>query len=168
MDPYTTGNHGLLRKQNLAGTIRLLYENAPISRVDLARLTGLNKTTVSSLIDELIENQFVLEVGIGVNKGAGRRKVLLDVNPARGCILSAEIAADFVSVICTDFGTKVIWRGRESTVGATQEETISLTARLLREAAEAGVPQTGPILGLSLGVPGLVDQKTGTLLFAPN
>jgi len=65
MDAFRTGNHGLLRQQNLAGIMHHLYENAPFSRVELARLTGLNKTTVSSHISELIENQFVREVGAG-------------------------------------------------------------------------------------------------------
>jgi Predicted transcriptional regulator containing an HTH domain and an uncharacterized domain shared with the mammalian protein Schlafen len=58
-----------------------LYENAPISRTELATLTGLNKTTVSSLINELLENQFVREIGIDQPTTAGRRSVLLNVNP---------------------------------------------------------------------------------------
>jgi len=63
MKQFQTGNHAFLRQQNLTGIMHYLYENAPISRVDLARLTNLNKTTVSSLIDELLENGFVHEVG---------------------------------------------------------------------------------------------------------
>ena len=168
MKGYQTGNHGLLRQQNLAGIMHLLYENAPISRVELARLTGLNKTTVSSLIDELIGNQFVREVGIGLTKGAGRRSVLLDINPARGCIISGEIGVDFISVICTDFTAKVVWRHKETTVGTDQNTIINRAMALLHEAHAAGDAQVGPLLGLALGVPGLMDQKSGTLLFAPN
>src|SRR5215471_448673 len=125
MNAFRTGNQGLLRQQNLSGIMHYLYENAPISRTELATLTGLNKTTVSSLINELLENQFVREIGVDQPGTAGRRSVLLDVNPSRGCILSGEIGVDFISVICTDFAAEVVWQRRESfNLPSNQAEVI--------------------------------------------
>lgn len=169
MNNFRTGNHGMLRQQNLSGIMHHLYENAPISRIELARLTGLNKATVSSLINELINNQFIREVGAGAAKSAGRRSVLLDINPARGCIVSGEIGGDFISVICTDFTAAIIWRQRaEVSRGTSQTAIIARTVEMLRQAITAGTAQAGAPLGLALAVPGLIDRNNGTLLFAPN
>jgi glucokinase-like ROK family protein len=168
MNQILTGSQALLRQQNLAGIMHHLYENAPISRVELAKLSGLNKATVSSLIGELIDNQFVHEVGEGHSNKAGRRSVLLDINPARGSIISAEIGVDFISVIATNFAAEIIWRQRntiDSSLG--QQEILRRTVELIRNAVDAGTTSV-PLLGIALGVPGLVDWRSGRLLFAPN
>jgi predicted ArsR family transcriptional regulator len=78
-----------------------LHQNGLVSRADLAAATSLNKTTVSSLIQQLIERQFVREVGRN-SVGTGRPAVMLELNPAARCIVSAEIGVDFISVACAD------------------------------------------------------------------
>ena len=59
-----TGDQALVRQINLSLILNNLRKNAPISRAGLAEMTGLNKTTVSSLIQELIDRKFVREVGL--------------------------------------------------------------------------------------------------------
>jgi glucokinase-like ROK family protein len=169
MNSFRTGNQGSLRQQNLSGIMHYLYENAPISRTELATLTGLNKTTVSSLINELLENQFVREIGIDQPNTAGRRSVLLNVNPSRGCILSGEIGVDFISIICADFAAEIVWRHREEVkLPSSQSEIINRTLDLLKRGAEYGESKVGPLLGLTVAVPGLVDWRSGYLIIAPN
>ena len=52
---FRTGDQALVRQINLAVIMHHLRENAPVSRAALAEITGLNKTTVSSLVRELID-----------------------------------------------------------------------------------------------------------------
>ncbi len=166
---FQTGNQGFLRQQNLSGIMHHLYDNAPISRADLAKLTGLNKTTVSSLINELIKNQFVSEIGAGLPTKIGRRSVLLDINPARGCIVSSEIGVDFISVICTNFAAEIIWKQKVEILDSTKKDEIVKSAMdLIQNAVIFGSQHQYPLLGISLGVPGLIDWRSGTVLFAPN
>ncbi len=165
---YQTGDQSFVRQMNLSAILRHLREQAPISRAALAQLTGLNKTTVSSLVGELIERQFVREIGLE-STGAGRPAMMLALNPAAGYILSGEIGVDFISVICTDFAPRIIWRNTEEIdPGMGQREIIHRALALLHEADEAGRQAHGTFLGLALGVPGLVDRASRTLLFAPN
>lgn len=149
-----------------------LRERAPISRADLAETTGLNKTTVSSLVRELIERQFVREVGYetpGAGRGAGRLAMLLTLDPAAGYIVSAEIGVDFISVICTNFAPEIIWRLKENiTPDMGQRVILDRSLALLRQAIAAGREYCNHLLGVAVGVPGLVEQASGTLLFAPN
>jgi len=149
-----------------------LREKAPISRASLAETTGLNKTTVSSLVGELIERQFVREVGLespGPGKGAGRRAMLLTLDPKAGFIVSCEIGVDFITVICTNFAPEIIWRHNDlidPSIG--QHAILERVLALLIQGIEAGSQSCNNFLGVSIGVPGLVDQESGTLLFAPN
>jgi glucokinase-like ROK family protein len=165
---YRTGDQALIRQINLSAILQHLRESAPISRAALAQITGLNKTTVSSLVRELIEDQFVREVGL--ESGAvGRRAMLLRLNPAAGCIVSGEIGVDFISAIAADFAAKVVWRDQTKIDPAMGQDAIAeQSAALLQQAVDQGLSSCRVLLGVAVGVPGLVDQATGMLLFAPN
>ena len=168
----TTQNHTSyqthVRELNLSVIMNHLRTNAPISRAELAETTGLNKTTVSSLVYDLIEGHFVQEVGL-VSSGYGRPAIKLKLNPTVGFIVSCEIGVDFILVICTDFAPTIIWRYEEqidSSIG--QHAILDRALAILHQAIEIGCPACGTILGTAVGVPGLVDQMSGVLLFAPN
>lgn len=165
---FRTGDQALVREINLSVIMNHLRKNAPLSRAALAETTGLNKTTVSSLVAELIERQFVHEVGFAA-QSSGRPAILLKLNPTAGFIVSCDIGVDYILVICTDFSPKIIWRYEEQidpTIG--QHAILDRALAILNQAIEVGCPKCGKLLGMSVGVPGLVDQTTGILLFAPN
>ena len=165
---YRTGDQSLVREINLSVIMKHLRTNAPISRAALAEITGLNKTTVSSLVNRLIERQIVQEVGL-TSKNTGRPAILLKLNPTAGFIVSCEIGVDFILVICTDFAPEIIWRHEEHidpTIG--QHAILDRALAILHQAIEVECPACGTLLGMAVGVPGLVDQATGTLLLAPN
>jgi glucokinase-like ROK family protein len=165
---YRTGDQSLVREINLSVIMNHLRKNAPISRAALAETTGLNKTTVSSLVNELIDRQFVKEIGFAA-PSSGRPAIQLKLNPTAGYIISCEIGVEFILVICTDFSPKIIWRHEEQidpTIG--QRAILDRALSILHEAMQVGGPACGTLLGMAVGVPGLVDQATGSLLFAPN
>jgi glucokinase-like ROK family protein len=165
---YRTGDQSLVREINLSVIMNHLRKNAPISRAALAETTGLNKTTVSSLVNELIDRQFVKEIGFAA-PSSGRPAIQLKLNPTAGYIISCEIGVEFILVICTDFSPKIIWRHEEQidpTIG--QRAILDRALSILHEAMKVGGPACGSLLGMAVGVPGLVDQATGSLLFSPN
>ncbi len=166
-----TGDQTLVREINLSVIMRRLLEHASLSRASLAEVTGLNKSTVSSLVQQLIDMNFVHETGFS-SSGVGRPPIMLELNPQAGYIVSCELGVDFISVLCANFGGEVIWRMKENTVGAQGQDAImSRVLALLHQAADCGASRCvgcGGLLGVAVGVPGLVEQATGTLLFAPN
>jgi glucokinase-like ROK family protein len=165
-----TGDQALVREINLSLIMNCLHTHTPISRARLAEMTGLNRSTVSSLVRELMERGFIKELGFA-NSGIGRPSQMLTLNPAAGYIISCEIGVDFISVIVTDFAPQILWRHLKSTQGYfSQKDVIDCTIQILNDAIEQGEKLCGQcpgLLGISLAVPGLVDE-TGTLLFAPN
>jgi glucokinase-like ROK family protein len=106
----------------------------------------------------------------GIDSGdIGRPSIQLNLNPKAGCIIGAEIGVDFISVILTNFSAEILWRQKESTTALQgQEPILSLAMDILQNASLQAQARGLRLLGLGLGVPGLVDSSTGTLLFAPN
>jgi glucokinase-like ROK family protein len=165
---HQLGSQTLVREINLSAIMHSLHKLAPISRAALAEITGLNKTTVSSLIQELLDLQFVREVGLE-SAGTGRPAILLELNPTAGYMVSAEIGVDFISVMGTNFAIEPVWQHKENTKPELgQQAILNRSLTLLRQAVKAGSDLGQPLLGLAVGVPGLVDQRDGIILFAPN
>jgi len=165
---YQTGDQALVRQINLSLIMHILRTEAPISRASLSQKTQLNKTTVSDLISELNERGFVRELGMR-SSGTGRPATLMTLNPDVGYIISCEIAVDYLEVLVTDFAPEVIWQIKVPTPpGTSQPVVIELMLTLLHQAVEKGLALTDNLLGIAVGVPGMVDHATGTILFAPN
>ncbi len=168
LDRLRTGDQALVREINLSLIMHQLHRHAPISRAALAEITGLNKTTVSSLVHELIEHQFVYEVGYDTS-GVGRPAILLQLNPDAGCIISCEVGVDFVAAIISNFAAEIFYTERlEIPTDLDQQEMLDRVLALLHKLEEQAQATTNGLLGLTVGVPGLVDHETGNLLFAPN
>ncbi len=68
-----TGDHSLLKRLNSNALLRLVKGEAGISRAELAKRTGLTKSTVSQLVQELLEEGWLCERIATVSGGAGRR-----------------------------------------------------------------------------------------------
>jgi glucokinase-like ROK family protein len=157
-----------IRETNLSAVLRLIHTQAPISRAQLAVITGLNKSTISSLVDELISHNLVNEAGSNSN-GAGRPATLLEINSQAGLIIGVELGVDFVSVAVTDFLGNITWRRREAAnPNEDQQKMIDQTLGIVKEAMTAGKKKNTRFLGMGLATPGTVDLKKGVLIFAPN
>lgn len=165
---YQTGDQALVRQINLSLVLRILHAEAPLSRARLSEKTRLNKTTVSDLINELMEQGFVRELGMR-SSGTGRPGTLLTLNPDAGYIVSAEIGVDYLEVLVTDFAPEVIWQVKEPILPETSQDAIlERVLALLHQGIERRKSETSRLLGIAVGVPGMVDLHSGTILFAPN
>jgi len=162
-------DHSKMREMNLALILAYLREEGTLSRSQLAKLTGLTKATVSSLVKELIERRFVREIGLA-SPVIGRPSMGLELNPEAGLIIGAEIGVDFISVILTNFCAEILYRETISTLDlqGDQSAILAKAIALLRKTVGQAHALGNNLLGIGLGVPGLVDASSGVLLFAPN
>ena len=73
------GSAQALREHNRKAVLACLRDQAPISRTRLSARTKLSPATISAIVDELISDQLLVEVGKERSRG-GRRAVMLDFN----------------------------------------------------------------------------------------
>jgi glucokinase-like ROK family protein len=170
MAKRTAVDHSKMRDMNLSLILNTLRTQAPLSRTDIARSTGLNKATVSSIIRDLLQNNLIQELETDNSLAeVGRPAINLGPNPEAGYIIGVEIGVDFISVIVTNFAIEVVSRRYESTARYFRREAMmDRLLFLVRESYEQMRRQGKLVFGVGVGVPGLVDISSGTLLFAPN
>ncbi len=165
---YRTGDQMYVRQLNLSTLLRYLHEGAPLSRTRLADLSGLNKTTVSSLVDELLQRGLIVELGQD-NSAGGRPATILDVNPNAGALVGVQFGVDFIAVSLTDFSGRVLWRcHQEQDPAMGQESAIARSLQLVDDACAAASQRGARLLGLGVATPGTVNIEEGLLIFSPN
>jgi predicted NBD/HSP70 family sugar kinase len=149
---------GDVRVANRAVVLRHVRLHAPCSRADIAAHTGLNKATVSSLVGELIDRRLLRETGLTENR-VGRPATMLVLDGAPYAGLGLEIAADELVVVAVDLGGNrlLTWRRAFAAPTAAPAETVRALAALARRAVTRLTGQDRTVLGLTVGVPGLVD-----------
>ncbi|PLS01144.1 ROK family protein [Neobacillus cucumis] len=144
----------------------MIMEKEPISRADIAQVTGLNKGTVSSMVNELLEEDLIYESGPGESSG-GRRPVLLHFNKVAGYAIGIDIGVNYILSVLTDLkGNILIEKNQliqDSNFSVVKELVIAGICTLLKEMPKS---RYGAV-GVGLGVAGIVD-KEGMVLLAPN
>ncbi|HYF91715.1 MAG TPA: ROK family protein [Symbiobacteriaceae bacterium] len=163
-----TGDLALVKELNKAIVLNILRSQSPISRAAIAKVSGLNKATVSALVDELAAEQMVLELGPGQSSG-GRRPNLLMLNEQAGLVAGADLGVGYLLVVLADLRARVHWRRRVTLdAQAGPEGCLERLAALVEEGLQAVPAAPRGLLGVGVGVPGLVDHSPGRLIFAPN
>ncbi|HET9519922.1 MAG TPA: ROK family transcriptional regulator [Candidatus Limnocylindrales bacterium] len=156
--------HAQTRQHNHRLILRTVYDFGPISRADVARNTGLTRTTVSDVVADLLDDGMVEEVGRGPSSG-GKAPILLSLVGDARQVIGLDLGEE------TFAGALVNLRGEIRRVvelpvdGRNGDDALALVFRLVEELlADA----TATPLGIGIGTPGLVDTRTGTIRWAVN
>ncbi|MCM3162135.1 ROK family protein [Metabacillus litoralis] len=161
-----TWNQHLVKKNNKALVLQLIMHREPISRADIAQISGLHKATVSSLVNELLEEELIYESGPGESSG-GRRPVILHFNKVAGYAIGIDIGANYVLSVLTDLKGNIVLE-KNHTVTQTPYPTIMNLVKSMIQSLMTEMPQSRyGVVGIGVGVPGIVN-KEGTVLLAPN
>jgi glucokinase-like ROK family protein len=163
-----TGDQEKVRKVNKSIVLNTLRLNAPISRARLANLTGLNRGTVSNIINDLLGEGLVSENEHEDSK-VGRPGISLGLRPDGGAVIGLEIGVDFISILLTNFVARTLWETRTQ-INPSQSPTsvISQAEQLIDQALSIAREQHLRPLGLGIGMPGLINIHRGELIIAPN
>lgn len=158
--PATSETARLINRRIALNFIRL-YQ--PMSRADLARRSGLQRSTISSIIDQLIDEGWVTEGAIG-RSPRGRRPRNLHLNVERAGILGVELRPELTTVGLAGIDARFMGQVQFATA-ATPEQFVRDLAAATCELRRAHPRVLCEGMGVSL--PGRVD-KDGNLVFAPN
>ena len=139
----------------------------PISRVELAALTGLTPATMTNVMRQLLTDGLVIEVGRDLSTG-GKPRVLLDINPTARFAVGIQLGADSLTYVVTNLGGAVV--GRLRTRGAEDSSPADVVARMAMSANQL-IDDLGidgqAVIGVGLAAPGSMDIDRGVLLSPP-
>lgn len=155
-----TGNLDLIKKINRSLVLELIREEQPISRAVIAKKLGLSRSTVTSVVNELLKKKFVIELGLGDStKEGGRRGIELGFNPKSGYGIGVDIGRTRTLIVISDLSGQPAFK-QEAKTTATIEQTINLIKEAI---AQSGIDEAS-ILGMGIGLPGIVNSATGVII----
>jgi predicted NBD/HSP70 family sugar kinase len=162
-----TADHTDVRATNLAAVLGTLRREAPCSRAAIAAGTGLNKATVTSIVADLIDRRLVRETHQTQNH-VGRPATLLVLDGSAYAAIGLEVSARGLSASAYDSagGQLLRWHRAGPGADAGPAKTVAALTTLARRAISTVQSSGRQVLGLTVGVPGLVNTEGSVVLAA--
>jgi len=143
--------------------LEIVRSRQPVSRADLARASGLQASTISSIVSQLISEKWVKEGAIA-RRPRGRRPTLLSLNEEL-VILAADVRPNQAIVALLDLNGRFLAREVVPLV-SDAEQSVAKIALCMKTMRENHSDRSCEGIGVSL--PGRVDPETQRLILAPN
>jgi N-acetylglucosamine repressor len=156
--------HRQTRTFNQQLVLRTLYDQSPLSRADVARVTGLTRTSVSDLVTGLLDERLVEEVGRGQSSG-GKTPILLRVAPDGRHLIGLDLGEEAFSGAVVNLRGQILRSVRLPLNGRDGDAAVDLVMQLVDDLR---ADDRSPLLGIGIGAPGLIDSRTGTVRWAVN
>ncbi|MBQ8526696.1 MAG: ROK family transcriptional regulator [Clostridia bacterium] len=154
-----------MKSTNITLILNKIREHGSISRVQIAKETGLTPATVTNLTSELLTAGIIVEADTGCSTG-GRKPIMLKFNTSDYGICSAYISPVKVEFAVANFEADIIYY---NSIPLPKENSVEKSMEFIeKQYAEYSRTTNRKISGLGLGLHGIVDTDSGISVFAPN
>jgi predicted NBD/HSP70 family sugar kinase len=167
MRERSEGSLASLRRLNRRRVINALRDHGMVSRAEIARRTGLSRSTVSSLVSELQSDGLVVEreePGAAHGEQGGRPPILLAFVASAGAALGIDFGHSHVRVAVSDLSSNILAeRSAPMDIDHAAHEGLDVALELIGEALDEAGVERSRVIGAGLGLPGPVDQIDGVI-----
>lgn len=151
------GSKELIRNINCTNVLEEIINSDPISRAFLAKKLGLTKATISSIVQELLNQKLVLEIGSDETK-FGRKPILLSFNQKAGYAISIDLGDTIISASLTDLkGDAAQYKSIQTP--DRPEEILNCLVELIQSMEQLTSSSIYGIVGITIGIHGVVYQR---------
>jgi predicted NBD/HSP70 family sugar kinase len=149
-----------MKISNKKAILGMLKDNGPISRTKLAERLKLSKATVSSLVNDLLQENLVLETGAIQSSGVGRNAIELKFNAAYGYVFAVDVGRYKIRLAISDLNGEVLGKQyRETSSSRTVEDLMQHISDGVNELlAKPDIP-IEHIRSMCVSLPGITDQN---------
>jgi predicted NBD/HSP70 family sugar kinase len=163
MNSQITGNAKILRRINRGMILNIIREKQPISRSNIAKITGLNKSTVSSIASELLYEDLIYEQIIEpINAGRRPRNLYLKLGKFVVGAINIEPLTTKIAIVDIDGGIKDVVNIK--TKSQDTEIFIQTCAEQLQILSARN--SVGKLESVGISVTGIVDSKRSNVVYA--
>lgn len=159
----------LMRELNRLLILNGVRVSGPITRVAVAHRTGLSRTTVSSIVDELLADNLLFEgKTVEAAPTGGRRATLLHFNADAGYVIGVDLGRSHLTLLLTNLAGQIVAR-RSGPFDASLGPEICLRQVIASLMDFTVEHQIGwhQIIGVGLGIPGPMDAASRMLVRPP-
>jgi predicted NBD/HSP70 family sugar kinase len=160
-------NQERMRSINKRQVFSCVKNHGPVSKKEIAELLGTSLTTVSTFINELIEEHKLTPSGTSKSTG-GRKSEIFTLNPDALYCLGIDLQVDrLVSVVLNFNGEPVAGDSVPFQAPDEWEVAAAIRATIRDAVAQAGI-DPAKLAHIGIGIPGIVDPDSCIVEFAPN
>lgn len=152
-----------LRDINRQIVLNYVRDRSPLSRAEIARATLLQRSTISTIVEDLQSLGLIEEIGEGESNG-GRRPTLLRLCAAGATVIGVDITPSATSVAMSDLAGRVLARV-ELPRTVEREKLVQLIVEQVRQFRQW--TGQGAIEGVGISLPGLVAPNSGRAIYIP-
>ena len=158
-------NKSALRQANERLVLNGIRQNAPLSRLDLARITGLSPSSITFILKRLKRDKMISEEKLANQSQLGRRPTLLSLRPEARLTVGVEVARAGARVVMADWSGRVL---RETAIACHPNPELYLDRvhSAIRTLVKP-IPAER-VLGVGVGLPGTIDRTSGKVIAAEN
>jgi predicted NBD/HSP70 family sugar kinase len=157
----------LLRHMNERTVLEAIRAHAPISRAEISRQAGISKPTVSLALQSLLEAGLVREAGARAD-GPSYGATFFEPVPEAALVLGLDLGARFLRGAFCDLRGEVRARQDIEVGGSDARELLDAAAELKDSLVGAAELPPDAIDGAVVGVPGVIDRRSGEATLAEN
>jgi len=160
------GNAKLVRSINRSTLLNLIRNRQPVSRAEIARITSLNKSTVSSIVNDLIEENLIDEQEIK-DQNVGRNPILLSLKSNTYFVGAVNIDSSISRVAIVDIDGRIVKRKSFSSGNnGGADKLIQTASKMLKQLQKE--TKIDHLQGIGVSVAGIVDRAAEVVHIAPN
>ncbi|MBV7509439.1 ROK family transcriptional regulator [Bacillus sp. sid0103] len=153
----------LMKKQNKNLVLDIVKNHSPISRMEIAKVTGMSPTSITRIVNELQLQGFVRETEL-VTSGVGRKAALLDVCGDVLYTIGVEIDTLMIKIGIVNYvGEIVAWQSIPREVTESYYETLEKVNRNVKDLVDKNQIPTERIIAIGVGLPGSIDYQNGVV-----
>jgi predicted NBD/HSP70 family sugar kinase len=152
------------KEHNRILVLKTIFDHPSISRAEIARTTGLTRTTVTDIVAALLDEELVTEIGVGESQG-GKSPILLSLAENSRFLLSLDLSHSEFRGAVINLRGEILATACLPVEGRSGEEALDLVYQILDQLIEAGFR---PLVGIGVGTPGLVNSPEGVVIQAVN
>jgi len=154
-----------IRDINRQIVLNYVRDREPISRAEIARETDLQRSTISTIVEDLKSLGFIEEIGEGESTG-GRRPTLLRLRAAGATAIGVDLTPSGTTVVASDLAGRVLAR-EELPRELGREKLVELISDSIHRLGAHGAEHGGAVEGVGVSLPGLVDPLNGRAIYIP-
>lgn len=159
------GSPRLNREINKALVMRAIRRNGPISRADVARSTGINPNTVSTIVEGYIAEGMVREAGEAPS-GGGRPAVLVEIDATGHAVIGLEVGERSVRATLVDFAGNSIASVSAQPATMKPDQVLASAVDLVAQLRANDRFKKDQLLGVGVAVPGVVSPDGKRVLYS--
>lgn len=157
-----------IKLSNKTRILEFVRNQGQTTKPEIAKELDISRPTVSALVDELIEEGFLEDAGIGRSTElGGKRPKIIAFRPSGGGIIAVHIGIEMLDMALIDLSAHILFRLQiKNQPGISKEEILRTLMDNTAKLIDKGKAMNLSIMGIGVGSPGVIERSSGTIRIA--